>query len=120
MAQSNLLIHPSRAADGVGHRVTPQSAGWRYVGFETRTLNRGAKSELETAGNEGCIVLLSGKARGTADEFDSRTIGERASMFEGLPWSGYLPPHAPATIEAASQCELALCAATATRRLKER
>src|SRR5260370_9883893 len=111
MAQSNLLIHPSRAADGVGHRVTPQSAGWRYVGFETRTLNRGAKSELETAGNGVCIFLLSGKARGAGNEFDSRTVRERGSMVEGLPGSVYLPPPPAATIEGASHCAVRLCQA---------
>ena len=42
MAQSKLLVHPADGADGVGHRITPESAGWRYVGFETRTLKRGA------------------------------------------------------------------------------
>ena len=120
MTQSKLLVHPSRAADGVGHRITPASAGWSYVGFETRTLKRGAQSELVTEGNEVCVVLLSGKARVTANGFDSGIIGERASVFDGLPWSVYLPPHSTATIEAASDCELALCSAPATGRLKAR
>jgi hypothetical protein len=47
MPQSKLLVHPAQSADGVGHRITPASAGWRYVGFETRTLKQGAKSKLE-------------------------------------------------------------------------
>ena len=64
MAQSKLLVHPAAdAADGVGHRITPASAGWRYVGFETRTLKQGAKSKLDTGGEEVCVVILSGKAR---------------------------------------------------------
>ena len=94
MAQSKLLVHPAKAADGVGHRVTPENAGWRYVGFETRTLKQGAKSELDTGDREVCVVILSGKARVTAKGFDSGVIGERASVFEGLPWSVYLPPAA--------------------------
>ncbi len=94
MAQSKLLVHPQRGADGgVGHRITPASAGWRYVGFETRTLKEGAKSKLDTADEEVCVVILSGKARVTANGFDSGTIGERKSVFDGLPWSVYLPPH---------------------------
>jgi 5-deoxy-glucuronate isomerase len=63
MGQSKLLIHPQKGADGVGHRITPASAGWRYVGFETRALKQGAKSKLETGGDEICVVILSGKAR---------------------------------------------------------
>src|ERR1700692_2927357 len=101
MAKSKLLVHPAAdAADGVGHRITPASAGWRYVGFETRTLKQGAKSKLDIGDNEVWFVILSGKARVTTDGFDSGAIGERASVFEGLPWSIYLPPHNAATIEA--------------------
>ena len=120
MAQSKLLVHPAKAADGVGHRITPESAGWRYVGFETRKLKQGAKSELDAGDREVCIVVLSGKARVTAGGFDSGVIGERRSVFDGLPWSVYLPPHAKATIEAATDCELALCSAPAEGRLGAR
>ncbi len=120
MAQSKLLVHPAKAADGVGHRITPDNAGWRYVGFETRTLKQGATSPLDTGDREVCIVILSGKARVTAEGFDSGVIGERASVFDGLPWSAYLPPHSKATIEAAVDCELALCSAPAVGRLKAR
>jgi len=115
MPQSKLLVHPARAADGGGHRITPASAGWRYVGFETRTLKQGAKSKLDTGGDEVCIVILSGKARATANGFDSGVIGERMSVFDGLPWSVYLSPHTAASIEAATDCELALCSAPAYR-----
>ena len=120
MAQSKLLVHPKEGADGVGHRITPASAGWRYVGFETRTLKQGAKSKLDTGGEEVCVVILSGKARVSADGFDSGTIGERGNVFDGLPWSVYLPPHSAATIEAASDCQLALCSAPASGKFKAR
>jgi 5-deoxy-glucuronate isomerase len=120
MAQSKLLVHAARAADGVGHRITPKSAGWRYVGFETRTLKAGARSKFDTGDTEVCIVILSGRARVMAAGFDSGPIGERESVFDGSPWSVYLPPHAAAEIEAASDCEVALCSAPATGRLKAR
>src|SRR6516164_11578355 len=120
MAQSKLLVHAVRGADGVGHRITPASAGWRYVGFETRTLKQGAKSKLDTGGDEACIVILSGKARVTAGGFDSGRIGERASVFDGLPWSVYLPPRSSAIIEAATDCDLALCSAPASGKFKVR
>ena len=108
MPQSKLLVHPQKGADGVGHRITPASAGWRYVGFETRTLKQGAKSKLDTGGEEVCVVILSGKARVSADGFDSGTIGERGNVFDGLPWSVYLPPHSAATIEAAVRQALSM------------
>jgi 5-deoxy-glucuronate isomerase len=120
MAQSKLLVHAARGDDGVGHRITPESAGWRYVGFETRKLKRGARSALDTEGTEVCVDVLSGKARITANGFDSGVIGERASVFEGLPWSVYLPPHSAAQIEATTDCEFALCSAPARGTLKPR
>jgi 5-deoxy-glucuronate isomerase len=120
MAQSNLLVHAAASPDGVGHRITPDSAGWRYVGFETRKLSKGARSKLASDNKEFCIVILSGRARVTAGDFDSGTIGERASVFDGLPWSVYLPPNNAATIETAGDCELALCSAPASGRFKAR
>jgi 5-deoxy-glucuronate isomerase len=120
MAQSNLLIHPARGADGVGHRVTPESAGWRYVGFETRRLKAATRSSLDAGDREVCLVVLSGKARVSAAEFDSGTIGERESVFDGPPWSVYFPPRGAATIEAVTNCEVALCSAPATGKLKPR
>ena len=41
-------------------------------------------------------------------------------MFDGLPWSVYLPPDSKASIEAASDCQVALCSAPATGKLKAR
>jgi len=120
MPQSQLLVHPKRSADGVTHRITPESAGWRYVGFETRSLKAGGMSALDTGDKEVCVVVISGKARVRAGDFDSGVIGERKSVFDGLPWSAYLPPHSEGSIEAASDCEIALCSAPATGTLKAR
>ena len=49
MAQSKLLVHPSGNGYGVVHHVTPASAGWRYVGFELRKLNRPSASRSTQA-----------------------------------------------------------------------
>jgi 5-deoxy-glucuronate isomerase len=114
MAGSPLLVHPSRSADGVRQTITPQSAGWRYVGFEMREMKRGQRFVLQTGEREICVVVLSGKARVTAGDFDSGPIGERADVFSGLPWSVYAPPHASVAIEAVADCEIAICSAPAT------
>jgi 5-deoxy-glucuronate isomerase len=120
MAKSNLLVHPARSDDGVRHRITPQSAGWRYVGFETRAMKRGARVTTATEDREICIVILSGKARVTTEGFDSGAIGERADVFSGPPWSVYAPPHANVAIEAITDCELAICSAPASGRYPAR
>ena len=113
MAQSELLIHPSDSGSGVIHSVTPANAGWRYVGFELRKLMQGGRCVVETGDREVCAVLISGKARFTGDGFDSGIIGERRNAFEGLPWSLYLPSGCVASVEAETDCEVALCSAPA-------
>ncbi len=74
---SNLLVHSNRAAaDGVLLSVTPESAGWRYVGFEMRALKKGQSFTRPADKRELCAVALSGKARLRADDFD---LGSSAS-----------------------------------------
>jgi len=75
---TNLLVHSNRAAAaGVLLSVTPESAGWRYVGFEVRALKKGQRFTLPAAARELCVVVLSGKTRVRAGDFDSGVVGER-------------------------------------------
>ena len=118
---AKLLVHSnSAAADGVLLRVTPESAGWRYVGFEARALKRGRSFALPAEPRELCIVVLSGKVRVRAGDFDSGVIGERESVFAGLPWSVYVPPRREVAVEAIEDCQIALCTAPAEGRLPPR
>src|SRR5579872_3417171 len=120
MARSKLLVHPRKSANGLVHRITPKSAGWTYVGFEARDVKKGEKVALKTGAMEACVVILSGKARVTAKDFDSGVIGERASAFEGMPWSVYLPAHTSYAVEAETNCEFAVCLAPGTGKLPAR
>ncbi len=120
MARSKLLVHPRFSSSGIRHRITPKSAGWTYVGFESREIKKGAHAALKTGLREICIVLLSGKARVSTKDFDSGVIGEREDVFAGLPWSVYAPPHTNVEIEAATECEVAICSAPAVGKLPAR
>jgi 5-deoxy-glucuronate isomerase len=120
MSRSKLLVHPRHAANGVRHRITPKSAGWTYVGFESRDLKKGGRAALKTDLNEICIVMLAGKARVTTKNFDSGVIGERESVFAGLPWSVYVPPRNNVVIAADTDCEVAICSAPAAGKLPAR
>jgi 5-deoxy-glucuronate isomerase len=111
MQRSKHLLHPRNAANGIVHRVTPKSAGWTYVGFEARDLKAGKRVSIDSGAMETCVVLLSGKARVRSGDFDSGTIGARASVFEGPPWSVYLPAGSAYSIKAVSDCEVAICTA---------
>jgi len=116
-----LLVHPrAKSPEGLVHRITPASAGWTYVGFEAYDLTRGAHIAVKTESRESCVVVLSGKISVRGEGFDSGVIGQRENVFEGLPWSVYLPPGVAYTIEAASDCEIAICSAPAEGRLPAR
>jgi len=85
MARSKLLVPPSRSSNGLVHRITPESAGWTYVGFESRVVGKDAPAALNTENREICIVVLNGRARVTTAEFDSGLIGERPTFFPACP-----------------------------------
>jgi 5-deoxy-glucuronate isomerase len=116
MVMSRLLLHPSAAdADGRIHAVTPESAGWRYVGFEVYRLRPGQLvSRTIPADREACLVLITGRAEIAANGANLGKLGSRRSPFEGSPWSVYLPPGTQIEIEAEYEVELALCSAPAT------
>ncbi len=115
MTVSKLLVRPSEpGADGRLIHVTPQSAGWTYVGFDVYRLAAGAAASAKTEGREACIVFLSGGARVAAGNTNLGTVGERASPFEGRPWSVYVPSGSDWKVVAETDVEFAVCSAPAS------
>jgi 5-deoxy-glucuronate isomerase len=84
-------------------RVTPESAGWSYVGFEELS----PPAERDTRGDEHCVVVLSG----TVSVADWRDLGGRADPWSGMPDAVYLPPGTRYVIE--GDGEVAICSAPA-------
>jgi 5-deoxy-glucuronate isomerase len=118
---SSLLVKPDlAAAAGQVHRITPESAGWRYVGFEVFDMHPGGRLERDTAGLEQCLVLLSGRASFEVDGRDYGTLGGRQTPFDGRPFALYAPPRSRVRIGAQTECELAVCAAPASGRFAPR
>jgi len=103
--------HPP-AADGCVLEVTPQSAGWRYVGFKVCKLAAGQTLSGGEAGREACLVVLTGTADvETAGEV-FRGVGARESVFEDIaPGAVYAPAGAAFTVTAISDAEVAVCTA---------
>ena len=118
---SNLLVKPSKPDEhGRIHAITPESAGWTYVGFEVYRLESGQSLRQATGDREACIVLLSGKARVAAAGQDFGTIGGRSSPFEPDPWSLYAPARSEWSLKAETDCEIAVCTAPAEGKLPAR
>jgi 5-deoxy-glucuronate isomerase len=116
---STLLIKPNRSAAQV-HRITPESAGWRYVGFEVFDLKSGDTLERALPDREQCLVLLSGRASVRIDGRDVGAIGARANPFDGKPYAVYVPPRIPVRVTADTACELAAGTAPAAGRVPPR
>ncbi|HEV2228629.1 MAG TPA: 5-deoxy-glucuronate isomerase [Steroidobacteraceae bacterium] len=118
---SRLLVRPDLSANATHvQRITPQSAGWRYVGFEVVDLAPGQTLARLLHDREQCLVLLSGTAAVRVGSEDFGTIGARASPFAGKPFALYVPPRAEVRLAAAGHCELAVGSAPAQGRFRPR
>ena len=117
----SLLVKPALpAAGGQVHRITPESAGWRYVGFEVFDLLAGQGLVRESSDREQCLVLLSGRASVSVDGRDFGAIGGRRSPFDGKPFAVYAPARSRLTVAAEANCELAVGSAPAEGRAPPR
>lgn len=118
---SRLLVKPDLSG-GIRevHRLTPERAGWRYVGFEVLDLVAGQTLTRELEGREQCVVLLSGRAAANVAGKDLGPIGERRDPFTGMPFALYLPPRTPLRLSAETACELAVGSAPAAGRFPAR
>ena len=110
----NLRIRPN-GETGLVHDITPQTAGWRYVGFQLYRLGAGESAGARTEEREVCLVLVSGKARVSVDGRDLGELGERMSPFEGEPYAVYVPAGSSWRAEATTGLELAVCSAPGQR-----
>lgn len=85
-----------------------ERAGWEWMSFVVRRLAPGGSWETRSGQEELALVLLGGQA--SADWGDGKQrIGERAHVFDGLPYALYLPAGCGVRLEAETWCELAEC-----------
>ncbi len=104
---SNLLIRPEVFRDRI------EDFGFEYLSFETRKLQPGQRYSGNTAGRELAIVVLGGVCSVTSSRGEWRNFGKRATVFDGMPYTLYLPINTEFTVITESSCDLALCYAKA-------
>jgi 5-deoxy-glucuronate isomerase len=111
---SNLLLR-----DGKWDVIDPASASWRYLSFRVERLQDGEQVSRQTGGEELAFVPLGGRC---AIESDGQRweLGERASVFDGMPWALYLPRDTAYTLIALGDVEVAVPGAVADERLEPR
>jgi len=105
------VAHSRKLSDGAAGellRFSRQEAGWEWMGFEVRRLNPGDTWKYRRNGEETAFVLLAGK--GSADWGDGeQSIGQRANVFDGLPYAVYVRPGSQVQFTAETVCEIAAC-----------
>ncbi|MDG6880994.1 5-deoxy-glucuronate isomerase [Phocoenobacter uteri] len=102
--------HPE--ANGQVQKITPESAGWEYVGFEMFHLKEKQTLSFDTENTEVCFVLMAGKATLSVGDETFAKMGNRATPFERIPpYSLYVPHNQTVDILAETNLELAVCRA---------
>ncbi|HEY6411012.1 MAG TPA: 5-deoxy-glucuronate isomerase [Ktedonobacteraceae bacterium] len=110
--QDNLIVHPGSFSEAdIVVEVTPEVAGWDYVHFQMRRLGAHHSWSYATGDHEMAIVLLSGVVRVASERGQWSHIGERDSVFHGLPYALYLPRYTTLTVFAETACEMAVALA---------
>jgi len=107
----DLLRKPLGGA-GKTHDITPESAGWGYVGFGLYRLEQGQTAAEATGDREAILVLVEGKAQVTAAGQDFGEMGDRMDVFEKTPPAClYVPDGSDWRATATTDLTLAICTA---------
>jgi 5-deoxy-glucuronate isomerase len=108
---SRLLAKARRSGREIVN-VTPQSAGWKHVGFRALRLAAGDSERIATGSRELCIVVLAGYVDVRVGGQTFEELGNRDSVFDdSAPAALYVPPRHDITILADGPAEVALCSA---------
>ena len=94
--------------------VTPERAGWSYVGFRAVRLKAGETETIDTGANELCLVVLTGTVDVTVAGQTFSQLGTRNSVFEPVaPAAVFVPRGEAVRITASRDAEVGLCTAPA-------
>jgi 5-deoxy-glucuronate isomerase len=83
-------------------RVTPATANWESLSFAARWMQRGDTWNCETGDNELALVILGGSCNVMSNAGNWTSIGRRPSVFEGMPYTLYLPRQTSFRVEPVS------------------
>ena len=110
---SKLRVRPhAPAPDGAVLEITPESAGWRHVGFKLVRLEPGQSHEGFDATRETCLVFVAGAGDVEAGAESFADQGGRDSPFEDkAPGAVYVPAGEGYRVIARTALELAVCTA---------
>ncbi len=108
---SHLLVKPQPPnANGRVHSITPETANWKYVGFDLYHLKAGENVSRKTLDREVCLVMVTGRATVKAGDQTFENIGGRKTVFDGTaPHAVYVPNESEYSVTAIDDLTLAIC-----------
>ena len=114
----NVIHSRSLAEDESGELLhfSREQVGWEWMSLTVKRLNPGDSHAASTNGEEAAFVLLGGRCKADWGEGE-HVIGERKNVFDGLPYSVYLPTGCRVTFTAETVCEIAECRTPSAARL---
>ena len=122
MSDSTFLVHSSSLGpqqSGELLHLPRQKANWEWMSFFVRRLQPGDVYQSVTEGEEAAFVILSGIC--TADWGSGpNQLGKRKNVFDGLPYTLYLPTQNKVSFKAETVCEIAECRVPSTTKLQPR
>lgn len=111
----SLQVPPQQA--GTLLDLPRQKAGWEWMSFSVRRLQPGDTYRARTENEEAAFVLLGGSC--VADwGAGKQQVGKRKNVFDGLPYTLYLPAQHEVIFTAEMACEIAECRVPTEVRLK--
>lgn len=109
------LLRKPASETGKVHDITPDRAGWTYVGFGLYRMAAEDRAAEVTGDREAILVLVEGRARITAAGRDFGEMGARMDVFEKTaPHCVYVPAGSDWSAVATTGSTLAVCTAPGT------
>ena len=120
MSDDQVVFHSARhGASGLLLDLPRERARWEWMSFFVRRLAPNEQYEAHSATEEIGLLLLGGTC--SADwGHGPQQIGSRANVFDGLPYTVYLPAGHRAIFRAITSCEIAECRVPSKAKLEPR
>ncbi|MGC5224990.1 5-deoxy-glucuronate isomerase [Micromonospora sp. DT81.3] len=109
------MSQPQIFKAGEWETITPELAGWTYVGFSVKSFSPGESLTIAADEQERALVPLSGIVTAIIDG-EEIVFGGRSSVFDGLGYTLYVPRDTEVLITAPDGAEVAIASAPATTR----
>src|SRR5581483_1584423 len=120
VSDDNVLVHSLNLPAGQGGKLlhlARETANWEWMSFFVRRLQPGETYQTGTDHEEAAFVILGGTCQADWGR-GSHSLGKRRNVFDGFPYTLYLPAGNRVTFSALTICKIAECRVPSQKRLQ--